>query len=316
LRTLVKLICVVGIAFIFIGYGTDKLLQTITGVTFLQGDTIDNDVVSLKTGITVIEYDNHVFVKQSSSYVRFITAFKYIDDKLFDGLLQDFLEEFIEMDMNSEVSTFDVIKMFLVVSFIPVLLGIILIGILKAVGKRIFSSWFFAATCFSLLVLFFATYQPIIDNLANVRMLFTYNSEASKTTMEILQSAVNKKAENRDKANSLLSSILSNTKEQNEMSLYLGDQMKAIENSPNSSSPPNLVNIIESEQYQNADEKEKKKLEEEQIKNNANEMRKLIFWIYSSLDMGKSNSNTEFSAYSQDLVDLYYKSQDNPTASF
>ena len=104
----------------------------------------------------------------------------------------------------------------------------------------------------------------------------------------------------------LLSTIFPAKQEQNEIRLYLGDQLKAIDSSPENAAPPNLVNIYQSEQYQKADELEKKKLAKEQIKQNANEIRKLLFWVYSGVDMGEGNSNTEFSAYSQELVHLYY----------
>ena len=303
---LLKYFIVVGIAFIFIGYGTDKLLQTFTGVTYLQGDTIDNDVVSLRTGMTVIEYDDHILVKQSIGYIRFITAFKYIDNKMLDGLFQDILPSFLEMDLTSDMGFFDVIKMFIIVSAIPVLFGVIFIWLLKSIGRKIFSSWFFVATCFSLLVLFFVTYQPLIDNISTVRMLFTYNRDASEATMEILQNAIDQKTENTEQATSFLSAIFPANKEQNELSLYLGDQLKPINNSTENVSPPNLVSIIQSEAYQKADAQEKKKLEAEQIKQNANEIRKLIFWVYSGVDMGEGNSNNEFSVYSQELVRLYY----------
>jgi hypothetical protein len=306
LGNLLKYFIVVGIAFIFIGYGTDKLLQTFTGVTYLQGDTIGNDVVSLRTGMTVIEYDDHILVKQSVGYIRFITAFKYIDNKMLDGLFQDFLSNVLELDLTSDdAGFFEVIKMVMIVSAIPFLIGAIFIWVLKSVGRKIFSSWYFVATCFSLLLLFYVTYQPLIDNIATARMLFTYNRDASDATMEILQNAIDKKTENTEQATSFLSAILPAKKEQNEISLYLGDQLKATEHV----SPPNMVNMIHSEAYQKADEQEKKKLEEEQIKQNANELRKLIFWVYSGVDMGEGNSNTDFSAYSQELVRLYFKNE-------
>ena len=112
---LLKFFIVLGIVFIFIGYGTDKLLQTFTGVTFLQGDTLDNEVVSLRTGITVIEYEDHLLVKQSAGYIHALEAFKYMGGK-FATVLQGFLPEFLEMDITSDVSTFDVIIMFLMVA--------------------------------------------------------------------------------------------------------------------------------------------------------------------------------------------------------
>ncbi|MGM0901246.1 MAG: hypothetical protein ACQEXB_09140 [Bacillota bacterium] len=313
---LLKYFIVVGIAFIFIGYGTDKLLQTFTGVTYLQGDTIDNDVVSLRTGMTVIEYDDHILVKQSVGYIRFITAFKYIDNKMLDGLFQDFLSNVLELDLTSDdAGFFEVIKMVLIVSAIPFLIGAIFILLLKSVGRKIFSSWYFVATCFSLLLLFFVTYQPLIDNIATARMLFTYNRDASDATMEILQNAIDKKTENTEQATSFLSAILPAKKEQNEISLYLGDQLKAITSSTEHAPPPNMVNMIHSEAYQKADEQEKKKLEAEQIKQNANELRKLIFWVYSGVDMGEGNSKTDFSAYSQELVRLYFKNEESVPVS-
>lgn len=295
-----------GIIFIFIGYGTDKLLQTFTGVTYLQGDTIDNDLVSLRTGITVIEYDDHLLVKQSPGYIRLFKAFSYIDDKVSGGLILDFLSKFLEIDINSDVSTFDFMKMLLIALVVPVLLGAIFIWVLKLIGKKVFRSWFFVTTSFALLALFFVTYKPIIDHFATGRMLFAYNHAASEATMEIVQSAIDQKTENREQEFSLLSTIFPAKQEQNEIRLYLGDQLKAIDSSPENAAPPNLVNIYQSEQYQKADELEKKKLEKVQIKQNANEIRKLLFWVYSGVDMGKGNSNTEFSAYSQELVRLYY----------
>ena len=284
LKFFLKLFFVVGIAYIFISYGTDKLLQTFTGLTYLSGDTIDNDVVSLKTGITVFEYDDHILVKQASGYIRFMALFQFIDDRLFSGLLQEFLPSFLGMDITSEVSTFDVIKLFLVVSAIPVLVGIIFIIVLKKVGKKLLygGSWFFVGAFLSLLVLFFTVYQPIVDNIANVRMLLTYNSDASEATMEILQSAVDKKVKEEGQANTILSHFFSDKEKQSEIHIYLGDQLKVIHNSPAHALPPNLTNIIQSERYQNADGNEKKKLNDEQIKHNANELRKLIFWVYST----------------------------------
>jgi len=307
LGNLIKYFIVLGIAFIFIGYGTDKLLQTFTGVTYLQGETIDNDVVSLRTGITVIEYDDQILIKQSIGYTRFITAFSYLDDKMFDGLFQGFLSSVLEMDLTSDGASVEILKIAIFVLAIPFLVGAIFIWLLKSVGRKIFSSWYFVATCFSLLLLFFVAFQPLIDNIANVRMLVAYNRDASETTMEILQNVIDKKTENPEPATSLLSTIFSGDKEKDEISLYLGDQLKAINGSPENATPPSMVNIIHSEAYQKADEHEKKKLVAEQIKQNANELRKLIFWVYSDIDLGKGNSNTEFSAYSQELVRLYYE---------
>ena len=148
------------------------------------------------------------------------------------------------------------------------------------------------------------TYQPIIDHLATARMLFSYNHEASEATMEIVENAVDQKADKRDQENSLLSEI--QILKQKEFRIYLHDQLKPIDGSPEHASPPNLVNILQSEGYQKADEQEKKKLAKEQLEQNANEIRKLLFWVYSGIDMGKGNSNTEFSAYSQELVTLYH----------
>lgn len=296
-----RLIIGLALAFLFIAYGVDTFLQSVTGVTYLQGDTIDNDLVSLKTGITVIEYEDHLLVKQSTGYVRFLTAIKSINEDV-----GNFTEGWLEINFD-DIKILDILKLTFVVLFFPIIIGLLVKYLLKTLGSKLFSLG--AIGAFSLIILFLATYKPLIDGMANIYLLVTYNGEASDATMQILENTIVQKSKNKKSGDSVLTAFLTSQKGKNEIRVNLGDEFKKIKNN-SKISPPDLLKIIHSEKYVKANKKEKKKLQKEQIKYNANELRKLIFFIYADID-DKEESNRLYSPYAQSLVNLYFEKNKN-----
>jgi len=305
LQAIVKFILILGILFIFVGYGTDKLLQTFTGVTYLQGDQVDDGLLTTKTGITVIEYEDHILVKRIDGYNYLVTAVKQIDNHISGGLIAEFLLKVLEVNLSEELSILDIFKLVFAVLITPIFFGIVLLTILKLVFKWLPVNWGFASVSLSLLLLFLGIYQPFIDSISDIRMLIAYDRKTSGEAMEVLYNAVDKNTSDENKGTAIITSIFPSKAKTDEIVIDIGDQLKPISRNGQNIEPPNLLSIINYSTYSNASEKEQKKIQSDQIKHNANEIRKLAYFIYADIEMGEGNSNTQFSEYARELVSLY-----------
>ncbi|MBV7504787.1 hypothetical protein KW850_05850 [Bacillus sp. sid0103] len=151
----------------------------------------------------------------------------------------------------------------------------------------------------------FGAMKPLVDTSTVLYMVFNYDDEDSKAVMSILKehlTIATKEDQDKTASFSLFDTV---GKDEGEIQVFLGSKLKPGTANNKPVPPPNLTNYIESEAYKKSNQAEQTKLKQQQIKYNANELRKLIFSNYADIDMGPSRSKTIFSDYAQALASEY-----------
>jgi hypothetical protein len=265
----------------------------ITGILFGGGTEITNDELVSRTHISIEEHGNYITIEQKNSlYALLIDLIKLRNGEV-GGTIELFL------------SGAKVLAIILALIFSP----IIILKFAKFISSRM--KFRIVSYYIIVLLLLISTTEFAAQLVAKGFALIRYKQEFSDNTMKVLEFALEKGKKPVDSTSSSITPKIGdyiddrlNTKS---LRVDLGDRLITVQNQK----PPNLCDLIQSDEFKNADEAKRNSLIKKQIKSNVIVLRRLAFDIYSRFDHIDTNNNNN---YTQLLINFYYQEQQKSAA--